>query len=112
MGIKAMMKHSAESMAVRQYFQKRMREHLQDESIYEQLLPNFAVGCRRLTPGDPYMKAIQASNVKLHKAAITKVDGNRVIDADGNACEVDTIICATGFDVSYVSWTSSTTFIA
>lgn len=103
MGIKAMMKHSAESRAVRDYFKKRMREHIQDEEIFEQLLPNFSVGCRRLTPGDPYMKAIQGKNVRLHKAAATRVEGNKVIGSNGDECEVDTIVCATGFDVSYVS---------
>ncbi|KAK4499757.1 hypothetical protein PRZ48_007943 [Zasmidium cellare] len=102
MGIKAMMKHSAESRAVRDYFKKRMGEHLQDPEIFEQLLPNFSVGCRRLTPGDPFMKAVQAKNVKLHKGAVTRVDGNKVIGTNGDECEVDTLICATGFDVSYV----------
>lgn len=107
MGIKAMMKHSAESRAVRDYFKKRMGEHLQDPEIFEQLLPNFSVGCRRLTPGDPFMKAVQAKNVKLHKGAVTKIVGNKVIGTNGEECEVDTLICATGFDVSYVSPTNS-----
>ncbi|KAI1630493.1 flavin-binding monooxygenase-like protein [Exophiala viscosa] len=101
MGLKAMMTQSAEAKIVRDYFTKRMRQHLYRDEIYEQLLPSFSPGCRRLTPGNPYMKAIQESNVNLHRCAVTKVTPNSVIGSDGTEVEVDTIICATGFDVSY-----------
>ena len=101
MGIKAMMTSSAESKIVRDYFQKRMREHLHRDEIYEQLLPSFSPGCRRLTPGNPYMRAIQEHNVTLHRCAVSQVTPNSVIGSDGTEVEVDTIICATGFDVSY-----------
>lgn len=96
-----MMVSSAESTTVKDFFTKRMREHIQKDEIYEQLLPNFPVGCRRLTPGNPYMKAIQESNVTLHRCAVTEVTPTGVIGADGTEVEVDAIICATGFDVSY-----------
>ena len=48
------------------------------------------------------MKAVQQPNVQLHKAAVTRVSGNKVIASNGTEIEVDTIICATGFNVSYV----------
>lgn len=102
MGIKAMMTSSAESRAVKKYFQERMRKHLQDEAVYQQLLPDFSVGCRRLTPGDPFMRAVQEQNVSIHKSAVAKVKGNKVIGTNGDEVEVDALICATGFDVSYV----------
>ena len=44
------MTSSAESKMVQKRFQERMREFIADDTIYDQLLPNFAVGCRRLTP--------------------------------------------------------------
>lgn len=97
-----MQRWSAESKLVRDYFTKRMREHLRDNEIFDQLLPNFSPGCRRLTPGNPYMKAIQEPNVKLHRCAVTKVTPTSVIGENGEETEVDTIICATGFNVSYV----------
>lgn len=101
-GIKAMMTSSAESQMVRKLFQTRMREYLTDDKIYRPLLPDFAVGCRRLTPGNPFMKAIQKPNVSLHKAAVNQVRGSTVIGDNGDEVEVDTLTCATGFDVGYV----------
>lgn len=96
-----MMTTSAESRMVRKHFQARMREYLTDDEIYQALLPSFAVGCRRLTPGDPYMKAVQQRNVTVHRAALAKVKGNTIIGSNGTQVEVDTLICATGFDLNY-----------
>lgn len=47
------------------------------------------------------MAAIQAENVDVHFTPVTKVTPNSVIGEDGTEREVDTIVCATGFDVSY-----------
>lgn len=121
MGIKALMPNSAEAKYARQHvgmllkfsisayelcadsvIANRMKEFIPDEKIYRQLLPDFALGCRRLTPGNPFMRAVQKSNVTLHRDAVAKVSGNKVIAYNGEEAEVDTIICATGFDVSYV----------
>lgn len=48
------------------------------------------------------MRAVQQKNVTLHKAAVARVEGNKIIGTNGNTVEADTLICATGFDVSYV----------
>jgi len=47
------------------------------------------------------MKAIQQPNVDVHFSAVNKITPDSVIDTDGLERKVDTIICATGFDVSY-----------
>src|SRR5436190_24175603 len=52
-------------------------------------------------PGDPYMRAIQEPNVDVHFTAVNKITEDSVIDTEGTEKKVDTIICATGFDVSY-----------
>jgi cation diffusion facilitator CzcD-associated flavoprotein CzcO len=51
--------------------------------------------------GDPYMRAIQEPNVDVHFSAVNKITEDSVIDTDGVEKKVDTIVCATGFDVSY-----------
>lgn len=37
----------------------------------------------------------------VHFSAVNKITEDSVIDTEGNAKKVDTIVCATGFDVSY-----------
>lgn len=46
-------------------------------------------------------RAIQKENVDVHFTPVTKIDETGVIGEDGIHREVDTIVCATGFDVSY-----------
>ncbi|KAL6407340.1 flavin-binding monooxygenase [Ilyonectria robusta] len=100
-GLKAFMTSSAEARLIRDHFTARMRKYIPNDTIFEQLLPDFAVGCRRLTPGNPYMKAVQEGNVELHRCAVTKVTPTGLVGSNGDEVSVDTIICATGFDVSF-----------
>ncbi|KAK7433036.1 hypothetical protein QQZ08_000509 [Neonectria magnoliae] len=51
--------------------------------------------------GDPYMLAIQKPNVEMHFCGIAKVVEDGVIGDDGKKTVCDTIVCTTGFDVSY-----------
>jgi cation diffusion facilitator CzcD-associated flavoprotein CzcO len=47
------------------------------------------------------MEAIQKDNVDVHFTAVTSITEKGVVGADGTEREVDTIVCATGFDVTY-----------
>lgn len=47
------------------------------------------------------MEAIQKPNVDVHFTPVETVTEKGVVGADGVEREVDTIVCATGFDVSY-----------
>lgn len=47
------------------------------------------------------MKAIQEPNVDVHFTAVNEITEDSVIDTEGTEKKVDTVICATGFDVSY-----------
>lgn len=79
----------------------RMAEFIKDERLLMGYTPTFGFGCRRITPGDPYMHAIQKENVDVHFTPVTKITEKGVVGEDGIERECDTIVCATGFDVSY-----------
>ncbi|PSN74052.1 FAD/NAD(P)-binding domain-containing protein [Corynespora cassiicola Philippines] len=83
-------------------FKARMKEFIKDERLLEGFTPKFEVGCRRITPGDPYMEAIQKDNVDVHFTAVAEITEDGLIGEDGKKREVDTIVCATGFDVTFV----------
>jgi cation diffusion facilitator CzcD-associated flavoprotein CzcO len=82
-------------------FRKRMGEFIKDERLLKGFTPNFAVGCRRVTPGDPYMLAIQKENVDVHFTHVASITEDGLVGGDGIERKVDTIVCATGFDVTY-----------
>ena len=49
-----------------------------------------------MTPGDPYIQAIQKSNVDVHFTSVTRLTEDGVVGSDGIERKVDAVICATG----------------
>jgi cation diffusion facilitator CzcD-associated flavoprotein CzcO len=72
-----------------------------NESLREALIPKFSVGCRRLTPGIGYLEALQAANARVITDRIDRVVPQGIQTTAGETIEVDAIVCATGFDVSF-----------
>jgi cation diffusion facilitator CzcD-associated flavoprotein CzcO len=72
-----------------------------DERLVDKLIPDFAVGCRRLTPGNGYLEALTKPNVRVVTNEISKVLPEGIQLSTGEVVKVDVFICATGFDVSF-----------
>lgn len=62
---------------------------------------DFAVGCRRPTPGNGYLEALCADNVTVVSNSISEITSKGIKTEDGAEHEFDIIVCATGFDVSW-----------
>ncbi|OGM45371.1 flavin-binding monooxygenase [Aspergillus bombycis] len=69
--------------------------------ILDKILPSFAPGCRRITPGPGYLEALSEDNVSFVSDAISHVTEEGIVTVDGTLRKVDAIICATGFDTSF-----------
>jgi cation diffusion facilitator CzcD-associated flavoprotein CzcO len=72
-----------------------------DPRLTRHLIPPFALGCRRMTPGSGYLQALRAENVEVVPKSALKLTETSIVDEDGAEHEVDVIICATGFDTSF-----------
>lgn len=64
--------------------------------IAKAFIPNFAVGCRRLTPGPGYLEALVEPNVDFISTGIKRITETGIETVDGQHREYDTIVCATG----------------
>ncbi|KAK0646766.1 flavin-binding monooxygenase [Cercophora newfieldiana] len=97
-------KGSPQQKASREVVEKSMRERLakMDPVLREKLIPEFDVGCRRVTPGEGYLEALQEENVEIVRTGIKEITADAVITSDGQSYPVDVIITATGYDTSYV----------
>ncbi|KAJ9643321.1 hypothetical protein H2204_002217 [Knufia peltigerae] len=80
---------------------QQMKEKLQNDKLAAQLIPNWGVGCRRLTPGVNYLETLSAPNVTVVYGEINEITEKGCICDDGNEYPVDILICATGFDTSF-----------
>ncbi|GME33225.1 hypothetical protein F4819DRAFT_472988 [Neofusicoccum parvum] len=79
----------------------KMSELIKEERLLKCFTPQFSVGCRRITPGTTYLHSIQQPNVSVHFTPVTRITPTCAIGNDGLLRTADTIICATGFDVSF-----------
>ena len=71
--------------------------------LAEKIIPkDFAVGCRRPTPGNGYLEALVQPNVTTYTEQLQEITEKGFIDSEGVEHEVDVIVCATGFDTTFV----------
>ena len=74
-----------------------MRLQLRDRSVREKVWPDYTFGCKRVLFSSHWLPALQRPNVDLVTEAVTRVEPEGVVSADGNLHEVDCIIYGTGF---------------
>lgn len=72
-----------------------------DSPLLKHILPDFAVGCRRPTPGNGYLEALTKPNVRVVTDHIVEIVPEGIKTATGEIIKVDIFVCATGFDISF-----------
>lgn len=72
-----------------------------DEKLTKHMIPPFALGCRRMTPGSGYLQSLRADNVQVIPSSAVRLTETGIVDESGEEREVDVVICATGFDTSF-----------
>jgi len=86
---------------VRASMEKHMKERLHNPALQASLIPNWSVGCRRLTPGVKYLESLQGEKVELVMNKIKEITPTGAVCENGDSYSFDVLICATGFDVSF-----------
>ncbi|KAM0346545.1 hypothetical protein ACHAP4_011681 [Fusarium culmorum] len=91
---------SEESILAQKAIEEDMRQRSgNNEDIINTLLPKFAPGCRRLTPGANYLEALQEDNVHFTNEKIQRITPRGLELASGQHIDLDLLVCATGYDV-------------
>lgn len=71
-------------------------------SFADKVIPDFPVGCRRITPGVGYLESFTEPNVRVvTDASIEKAEEDGLLMSNAEHLQLDAIVCATGFDVSF-----------
>ncbi|KAL5340903.1 hypothetical protein BJX70DRAFT_359899 [Aspergillus crustosus] len=72
------------------------------EELKQFIIPKFAPGCRRISPGDGYLEALVKPNVKPVFGDIERMTEGGIVTAnDGVEHQMDILVCATGFNVAF-----------
>lgn len=93
---------SPEQEEARLYSIKEMQTKLgHNERLIKAMIPDFGVACRRPTPGNGYLEALNAPNVTVVTGHIASIVPDGMKLTTGEVIKVDAFICATGFDISF-----------
>lgn len=75
-----------------------MKSKITNPDLLKTLLPEFEAGCRRFTPGGPYLDALQKPNAGYVQDSISKLTEDSLITESGREYECDILVYATGFE--------------
>ncbi|CAI7594025.1 unnamed protein product [Penicillium manginii] len=89
----------------RQQMEAKVKGIKDPEVVSKLLALDWKPGCRRLTPGEGYIEAFSNPNATLSFGPIEKITEDGIQTEDGKNHQFDMIVCATGFDTSFIpSW--------
>ncbi len=81
-----------------------MRAQIEDSSLWEELIPDYPIGGKRILISDDYYPTLNRENVEVVTEEIDHLSKDAVVTKAGNTYPVDVAILATGFE--------STSFLA
>ncbi|KAL0258152.1 hypothetical protein SLS55_007324 [Diplodia seriata] len=101
---KFIIRGSPESKAARDFARDQMSRKLSSHpELASAIIPrNFNPGCRRPTPAPGYLEALSAPNATIYTDQLSQITPTGFIDHAGTHHPVDVIICATGFDTTWL----------
>ncbi|KAK1987486.1 monooxygenase [Colletotrichum cereale] len=95
------LKNSKINEDVHAYFTQQMKDKLRNPYLESKLIPEWRVGCRRLTPGVNYLESLTEPNVEVVYGKINEITEPGCFCTNGQEYAVEVLICATGFDTSF-----------
>ncbi|KAI4906297.1 hypothetical protein J4E90_010642 [Alternaria incomplexa] len=88
--------------AAQKVFREQMEERLgRDPELCAKLIPTYKAGCRRLSPGEGYLEALQEPNARIEFGQIKEITATGITTTDSSD-DFDIIVCATGFNTSFI----------
>ena len=79
---------------------KYIREQVEDPELREKVTPDYTIGCKRILISDDYYKALTQPNADVVTSPIAEVRARSIVTSDGVEHPADTIVFATGFEVT------------
>ncbi|CAO3592616.1 unnamed protein product [Absidia cylindrospora] len=68
--------------------------------LVKALIPDYDLGCRRITPSEIYLEALAEKNVTVERSGIASTRGHTITTKDGEEFECDILVLATGYNTT------------
>ncbi|MGX1369421.1 cation diffusion facilitator CzcD-associated flavoprotein CzcO [Streptomyces canus] len=98
--VQAFTKHPNELGAVEQLAKRNMARAIKDPELRAKLTPDYRIGCKRILLSSTYYPALAQPNVDVVASGLSRVEGSKLVAADGTEAHVDAIVFGTGFHVT------------
>ncbi|WP_291013164.1 FAD-dependent oxidoreductase [Hydrogenophaga sp.] len=73
-----------------------------DATLRAQLTPDYPLGCKRIIYSNDFFPALGQLHVALVTTPIERFTPTGIVTSDGQAREIDVLVCATGFDTQHL----------
>lgn len=77
-----------------------LRNQVPDASLRAALTPDYRIGCKRILRSNDFYPTLMRPDTTLVTDAITAIEPDGIVTADGSRHDVDVIVYATGFRVA------------
>jgi cation diffusion facilitator CzcD-associated flavoprotein CzcO len=78
----------------------QMKRQIPDPDLREKLTPDYQIGCKRILISSEYYPALAQDNADVVTSGIAEIRPHAMVTEDGEERPVDTIVFATGFQVT------------
>jgi cation diffusion facilitator CzcD-associated flavoprotein CzcO len=77
-----------------------LRNQVEDQALRERLVPDYAMGCKRVLMSNDFYPALDRDNVSFNDGPIESIQADGVIGSDGRLRPAGILILATGFEAT------------
>lgn len=77
-----------------------LRRHVPDPELRDKLTPDYTIGCKRILISNDFYPALAQDNADVVTSPIERMTATSIVTEDGEEHEFDTIVFATGFQVT------------
>jgi cation diffusion facilitator CzcD-associated flavoprotein CzcO len=88
---------------------RHLHRQVRDPELRAKLMPDYAIGCKRILPSNRWYPAVTQPNVDVVTDGIASVRPDGTVDGNDELHQVDTIVFATGFHVTDIRMATITT---
>ncbi len=96
------LKDSPMQKAFTEQMRGAMAAKLKGSGLEDKIIPKWDVGCRRITPGVGYLEALVDPKTEVVTSGVKEITAKGCISDEGKEYTADVIICATGFDTTFL----------
>ena len=76
-----------------------VRTTVEDDSLHDELLPDYLLGCKRILVSDDLYETLNRENVAIVTDGIDQIEAYGIRTGDGKLRSADIIVFATGYDI-------------